>query len=27
VDILYVNACMWMFNKIEGVVVFITPDG
>jgi|TARA_B100001105_G_scaffold191258_1_gene155452 CRISPR-associated exonuclease Cas4 len=27
VDILYVNACMWMFNKIEGVIVYITPDG
>ena len=27
VDILYLNACMWMFNKIEGVVVYITPDG
>ena len=27
VDILFVNACMWMFNKIEGVVVYITPDG
>ena len=27
VDILYINACMWMFNKIEGVVVYITPDG
>jgi len=26
-DILYVNACMWMFDKIEGVVVYITPDG
>ena len=26
-DLLYVNACMWMFNKIEGVVVYITPDG
>ena len=26
-DILYINACMWMFNKIEGVVVYITPDG
>ncbi len=26
-DILYVNACMWMFNKIEGVIVYITPDG
>ena len=27
VDILFVNACMWMFDKIEGVVVYITPDG
>ena len=27
VDILFINACMWMFNKIEGVVVYITPDG
>jgi len=26
-DLLYVNACMWMFNKIEGVVVYITADG
>ena len=26
-DILFVNACMWMFDKIEGVVVYITPDG
>ena len=26
-DILYVNACMWMFQKIEGVIVYITPDG
>ena len=26
-DILYVNACMWIFDKIEGVVVYITPDG
>ena len=27
VDMLYINACMWMFNKIEGVIVYITPDG
>jgi CRISPR-associated exonuclease Cas4 len=27
VDILYINTCMWMFDKIEGVVVYITPDG
>ena len=26
-DMLYVNACMWMFNKIEGIIVYITPDG
>ena len=26
-DMLYVNACMWMFNKIEGVIVYISPDG
>ena len=26
-DILFVNACMWMFDKTEGVVVYITPDG
>jgi len=24
---LYLNACMWIFNKIEGVIVYITPDG
>ena len=27
VDMLYVNACMWMFNQIEGIIVYITPDG
>jgi len=27
VDMLYLNACMWMFNKIEGIIVYITPDG
>ena len=26
-DMLYVNACMWMFYKIEGIIVYITPDG
>jgi len=26
-DMLYVNTCMWMFNKIEGIIVYITPDG
>jgi len=26
-DLLYVNACMWMVYQIEGVIVYITPDG
>ena len=26
-DMLYINACMWMFDKIEGIIVYITPDG
>ena len=26
-DILYLNACMWMFDKIEGVIIYITRDG
>ena len=26
-DMLYLNACMWLFEKIEGVIVYITPDG
>lgn len=26
-DLLYLNACMWIFNKIEGIVVYLTPDG
>tara|TARA_B100000745_G_C20112283_1_gene380681 strand:+ start:140 stop:802 length:663 start_codon:yes stop_codon:yes gene_type:complete len=27
VDILYLNACMWMFEKREGIITYITPDG
>jgi len=27
VDMLYLNACMWLFEKIEGDIVYITPDG
>ena len=23
-DILYLNACMWMFDKIEGIITYIT---
>ncbi|WP_268541583.1 hypothetical protein [Candidatus Nitrosotenuis cloacae] len=26
-DILHLNACMWIFNKIEGVIIYITGDG
>lgn len=26
-DILYLNACLWIFNKTEGVVVYLTSDG
>lgn len=26
-DLLYLNACMWIFKKVEGVVVYITSDG
>ena len=26
-DLLFLNACMWIFKKVEGVVVYLTPDG
>jgi CRISPR-associated exonuclease Cas4 len=26
-DVLYLNACMWIFNKTEGVIIYITSDG
>ena len=26
-DALYLNACLWVFNKYEGVIVYITGDG
>ena len=26
-DVLYLNTCIWIFNKIEGIIVYITPDG
>ena len=26
-DLMYLNACMWIFNKIEGVVVYMTAEG
>ena len=26
-DLLFLNACMWIFKKIDGIVVYLTPDG
>ncbi len=26
-DLLYLNACMWIFNKVEGIVVYMTSEG
>src|SRR5574338_711364 len=26
-DLLYLNSCMWIFNKNEGVLIYITSDG
>lgn len=26
-DILYLNACMWVFEKLTGVIIYITGDG
>lgn len=26
-DVLYLNACLWIFNKSEGVIIYITDDG
>jgi CRISPR-associated exonuclease Cas4 len=26
-DLLYLNSCMWIFKKIEGIIVYMTPDG
>jgi len=26
-DILYLNGCMWIFGKTEGVIVYLTGDG
>ena len=25
-DLLYLNACLWMYNKVDGVIVYITGD-
>ena len=25
-DILYLNACMWIYDKVDGIVVYITGD-
>ena len=26
-DILYLNACMWIFENLEGIITYITADG
>jgi len=26
-DALYLNACLWIFNKNEGIIVYLTGDG
>jgi len=26
-DVLYLNGCMWIFNKTEGVIIYVTGDG
>lgn len=26
-DALYLNACLWIFNKIDGIIVYISGDG
>ena len=25
-DVLYLNACMWIFGKIDGIIIYITGD-
>jgi CRISPR-associated exonuclease Cas4 len=25
-DVLYANACMWIYNKMDGVIVYLTDD-
>ncbi len=25
-DMLYLNACMWMYNKYDGIIVYVTGD-
>jgi len=26
-DILYLNTCLWIFDKVDGIIVYITGDG
>lgn len=26
-DLLYLNACLFIFNKIDGVIIYMTPEG
>ncbi|MEX0656092.1 MAG: Dna2/Cas4 domain-containing protein [Nitrosopumilaceae archaeon] len=26
-DALYLNACLWIFNKVDGIIVYLSSDG
>lgn len=26
-DVLFLNACMWIYNKVDGVIIYISKDG
>jgi len=26
-DVLFLNACMWIYNKVDGVIIYISRDG
>jgi len=26
-DVLYLNACLWIFNKMDGIIVYLSGDG
>ena len=26
-DLLFLNGCMWIFNKMEGIIIYLTGDG
>lgn len=26
-DVLYLNACLWIFNKVDGIIIYFSSDG